>query len=1018
MTDFAAPPGRPERFSLPALRERLARDRAEGGRRMWRSVEEIADAPEFVEMLHREFPDRASEWDDGLSRRNFLHLMGASLALAGLTACTRPTQGNLIPYVKQPEELLPGKPLYYATALTLGGVATGVLVESHMGRPTKIEGNPDHPASLGASTALMQAAILGLYDPDRSRTLTHRGEIRPFPDFVTAMHDEQSRLRERSSTGSGGAGAGLAILTGAVTSPTLAAQIQAVLAAMPRARWHQWEAASLRDAERQASLALFGRDLTPVWRCENADVLVTLDADILSEGPASLPAARAVGARRSGANLNRLYAFESFPTPTGAVSDHRFRVPANGIAAAAAALAAALGVRETAATGPLPAGLDDATMAAIARDLRAHSGRCLVAAGARQPALVHALAAAMNAALGNVGTTLHWVPPPHARPVEMAADLASLVSEMQAGRVRTLIILNANPVYDAPADLRFREAMERVPLRVHLGERGDETAAACHWHIPAAHELECWSDARAHDGTVTICQPLIDPLSGGRSAHEVLAALTETPLQSGYDIVRAFWKDRLGADFEKTWRRSLHDGFIAGSAHALETPAIGAGWPERLAVAAAPPAGAAATGGLVLQMRPDPSVWDGRFANNGWLQELPRPMTKLTWDNAAILSPETAERSGLERGDVVEIRSGGMTARGPVWVLPGHPEGAVTVHLGYGRTAAGRVGNGVGFDAGALRGSGALWHAAGASLVATGERYRFATTQEHQAMEGRELVRLAPLHETGGHGENENTSLYEPYPYDRAAWGMTIDLASCIGCNACTAACNAENNVPVVGKQQVAAGREMHWIRVDRYFEGDPADPEIWHQPVPCMQCENAPCEQVCPVAATVHSEEGLNDMVYNRCVGTRYCSNNCPYKVRRFNFLQFADFESPLVALGRNPDVTVRSRGVMEKCTYCVQRINHARNEAEVAGRPMKDGDITTACEQACPAKAITFGNINDPSSRIAKAKADPRNYTLLDDLNTKPRTSYLAAVRNPNPELAPGGAPGPGPARHGEGA
>jgi molybdopterin-containing oxidoreductase family iron-sulfur binding subunit len=562
--------------------------------------------------------------------------------------------------------------------------------------------------------------------------------------------------------------------------------------------------------------------------------------------------------------------------------------------------------------------------------------------------------------------------------------------------------------------------MDKVPLRVHLGLHVDETAERCHWQVPEAHSLEAWSDARAFDGTLTLLQPLIAPLyPSARSAHEVLAAMSARPERSGYDLLREHWAAQpTGAEFERGWRRALHDGVVPGQPAASPvSPAVSTGdW----ARAAPRPA----TAGLEVVFRPDPTIHDGRYANNGWLQELPKPLTKLTWDNAALMGTETARGLGISiqfdslghHTDVVEIRLEGRSVKAPAWVVPGHPEGTLTLHLGYGRWRAGRVGTGAGFNAYALRTSTAPWWASGAEVRRTGERYRLACTQDHWSMEGRPIVRAASLEEYQkqpafahemGEEPGPETTLYPRFSYDGHKWGMSIDLNSCVGCNACMTACQAENNVPVVGKDQVARGREMHWIRIDRYYAGDPARPETvetYHQPLPCMQCENAPCEVVCPVAATVHSDEGLNDMVYNRCIGTRYCSNNCPYKVRRFNFFLYQDWDTPTFKLMRNPDVTVRSRGVMEKCTYCVQRINHARIDARNEGRPVKDGEIKTACQQVCPAEAIVFGDLNDPESRVARLKAEPRNYSLLAELNTRPRTTYLAAVRNPNPEMPRG--------------
>jgi molybdopterin-containing oxidoreductase family iron-sulfur binding subunit len=1001
---------------LSGLRRRLADST---GRTYWKSLEELARAPQFLEFLHREFPEQAASFDDPEGRRGFLRVMGASLALAGLTGCTRQPEEKIVPYVKPPEDVVPGRPLFFATAVSDGGYAKGVLVESHMGRPTKVEGNPDHPASLGATDVFGQASVLDLYDPDRSQTLTYLGEIRPWGSFLAAVKTALDGQRATQ-------GAGLRILSDTVTSPTLAAQIQELLGAFPAARWHQYDPVG-PDSVRAATAQATGAPSEVLYDLAKADVIVCLDADFVGFGPANLSLIRAfanrrkLGAEQSAAGMNRLYVAESSVSLTGAQADHRLPMRASEVEGVARAIAAGVGASAGGATSP-SASVHGPWVAALVKDLQAHAGRSLVMAGPWQPAAVHVLAHAINQKLGNVGQTVSYAPSAEARPLDQTASLRDLAAAMDAGQVQVLVVLGGNPVYDAPADLGFARAMDKVALRIHVGVYDDETAERCHWHVPAAHSLEAWSDARAFDGSVAIVQPLIAPLYAGcKSGHEVLAAFTSKPERSGYDIVRDHWKARgvLGAD-EKAWQRALHDGVLAAPAFGT----VAGPGPSLPAAAAPPPSSPAAMQGLEIVFRPDASVRDGRYANNGWLQELPRPLTKLTWDNAALMSPRTAESLGISiestslgsYTDVVELRYRGRSVKAPAWIVPGHPDGTVTVHLGYGRTRAGRVGSGVGFNAYALRTSDAPWFGGGLEVRKTGERQLLACTQDHWSMEGRNPVRAGTLEEY----EKEpayakemveeparDMSLYPAFKYGGHAWGMAIDLNSCVGCNACTIACQAENNIPVVGKEEVGRGREMHWIRVDRYYSGPVDNPDTHHQPVPCMHCENAPCEVVCPVAATTHSDEGLNDMVYNRCVGTRYCSNNCPYKVRRFNFFLYSDFDTPSLKLQKNPEVTVRSRGVMEKCTYCVQRINRARIDARNEGRPIKDGDIKTACQAACPGEAIVFGDINDPASRVAKLKAEPRNYGLLADLNTRPRTTYLSHVRNPNPEMPGGGAP-----------
>jgi molybdopterin-containing oxidoreductase family iron-sulfur binding subunit len=982
----------------------------------WRTLDELAGTPAFQERLHDEFPSQIEAIADPVARRSFLKLMGASIALAGIGACTRQPPEKIVPYVRQPEDLVPGQPLFYATAMSLGGVAAGLLVESHEGRPTKIEGNPAHPGSLGASDVFAQAAILGLYDPDRSQTITNLGDIRPWPDFLAVM---QTVLAAQRPLG----GSGLRILTESINSPTLASQIRTLLQRYPSARWHQWDALGRDNVKRGARLA-FGRDVETRYHLDRADVILTLDADILGGGPGALRHARDFASRRrpdQAERMGRLYAVEGMPTLTGARADHRLAFRPSEIDTFARRVAAAIGAIPYRETGAAPQISPAAApwVDAVARDLSAHKGASLVVAGEGLPAAVHALAHAMNDALGNVGRTVVYTSPVEAEPVDQLESLRDLVADMQAGHVAALVIIGGNPVYTTPADIPFVDGVNRVALRVHLGQYDDETSALCHWHVPETHFLEAWSDARGYDGTASIIQPLIAPLYGGKSAHEVLAAMSDRPDRSGYDLVRDYWRtQKPTVDFDAAWRHWLHDGVIPETAFAPLSVSVAPALRRTL------PAAVPSRAGLEVVFRYDPAVLDGRFSNNGWLQELPKPITRLTWDNAVIMSAATAARlkvsltpdgHGGEHGqvttDVVELRHRGRSVRGAAFVVPGHPDECVTVHLGYGRSRAGRVGSGNGFNANAIRTADALWQGDALDVLPTGDRYPLACTQYHHLMEGRGMVRAVTREEfardprsvrEGDETPPRMITLYPAdHPYEGYKWGMAIDVNACIGCNACVVGCQAENNIPVVGKDQVLRGREMHWLRVDTYYRGQAERPETYFQPVPCMQCEDAPCEVVCPVGATVHSAEGLNDMVYNRCVGTRYCSNNCPYKVRRFNFLLYQDWDTPSLKLARNPDVTIRSRGVMEKCTYCVQRINRAKIESEKEDRAVRDGEIQTACQQACPADAIVFGNLNDPKSRVARLQAEVRSYALLGELNTRPRTTYLAAVRNPNPEL-----------------
>ncbi|MGC2769272.1 MAG: TAT-variant-translocated molybdopterin oxidoreductase [Candidatus Acidiferrum sp.] len=1024
--EHQAPADQEHRLDLAAVREKL---RDKSGKQYWRTLEELADNPHFEDLIHREFPRHASEWDDAVDRRNFLKLMGASLALAGLAGCGRPDIDHIVPYVKQPDGMVLGKPNFYATAVPFGPSTVGILVESHEGRPTKIEGNPDHPSSLGATSALVQASILNLYDPDRSQTVQQAGEIRSWSAFLETAQGLATNAKATN-------GAGFRILSGAITSPTLIAQIRKLLTQFPEAKWYQWEPAGGDGAQQGAKLA-FGRNVHTVYEVSQANVIVSLDSDFLASGPGHVAYARQFAQRRnlSGSNdtMNRLYVIEPTPSVTGSSSDHRLPVRSSDVELFARALAGKLGVGSGAALSGEAAKWVDV----IAGDLRKQRGASLVVAGEYQPASVHALAHAINASLGNVGNTLYYMEPLTGDTGNLDA-IRDLCSEMDHGKVDLLLMLGGNPVYDAPHDFDFVNKLKRVSTAIHLSPYFDETSAYCQWHVAESHFLETWSDARAHDGTASIIQPLISPLYYTHSAHDMIAAFSDKPGTPAYDTVRAYWTEastHLPTAIDIAWRKWLNDGVIGGT----KFPAVNA--ELKFSVASLPAVQAAPADQIEYIFRPDPTVHDGRFANNGWLQELPKPVTKLTWDNAALISPKLAQQRdfahkvqsrggehGQVRSPLVDIELNGSKVTAAVWTLPGQEETTVVLPLGYGRSRAGYTGTNKGFNAYVVRTSETLWTATGGKMTATDDSYPLACTQYHFNMEGRKILSSGTLSEylqnpgfahEGDETPSRDDSLYHPFAYNGHAWGMSIDLTKCNGCNACVIACVSENNIPVVGKDQVMRGREMHWIRVDRYYAntvsatsgqatGDPSEynptldnPETFFQPVPCQQCENAPCEQVCPVGATTHSAEGLNDMVYNRCIGTRYCSNNCPYKVRRFNFLRFQDWDTPQFKLMRNPEVTIRSRGVMEKCTYCVQRINNVRIDSEKQNRPIRDGEIVTACESACPTQAITFGDINDPNSKVAKLKAQQRNYTILGELNSRPRTTYLAAVRNPNPEL-----------------
>ena len=964
----------------------------------WRSLDELADTDEFRAFMAKEFPREAAPLENSLDRRGFMKLLGASMALAGLTSCVRPVKPNekIVPYVKAPEEIIPGKPLFFATAVTQGGYALGLLAESHQGRPTKVEGNPEHPASLGATDAITQATVLSLYDPDRSRAVLNQGSEAGWADFTNAL------------TQAVGDGAGLHILTETVTSPTLAQQMDTVLEQYPDARWHQYDVLHSDTAFEGAQLA-FGQPIQTFYDFSNANVILSLGADFLGTGPAKLRYSKDFGRRRRALQaedgMNRLYVAESAPTITGGIADHRIPLRPAQVEAFARAVAQELGVEVEG--GSVPETVDEALVAALVEDLQANEGSSIVIAGDNQPAAVHAIAHALNDALGNVGQTVVRTEPVEANPVNHVQSLGELVSDIEAGNVQTLLIIGGNPAYTAPADLGFAEALQNVPLSVHLSPYVDETSTLTTWHVPQTHYLETWSDARAFNGATTIMQPLIAPFYGGKSEHEFVAALLGNTEASGYDIVRDYWRNRVEGDFAGFWRQTVYAGTVAGSeAPSVQVSADVSGLPDTVSD----------TEGYEVVFQVDSSVLDGRFANNGWLQELPRPLTTLTWDNAALISPATAEHLDVLNNHVITLNVNGNEVQAPVWVLPGVAEDVIAVQLGYGRQNAGQIGTNVGFNAYPIRTSEGAW-AASAEVSPAGGQHKLVVAQTYIAYDGtterRHILRHGTLADFEAHPEHPDfvhpvehaeSDLYPDFEYDTYAWGMVIDMTVCTGCNACVTACQAENNIPIVGKDEVEVGREMHWIRVDTYYGGDLDNPTYYLQPVACMHCEKAPCEPVCPFGATVHDNEGLNVMVYNRCGGTRYCANNCPYKVRRFNYLQYAELATNATELSlvNNPDVTVRSRGVMEKCTYCTQRIQQAYITAENEQRRIFDGEVFTACQAACPTEAIVFGDINQSDSVVTQFKASPLNYSLLSELNTVPRTSYLAKLTNPHPALA----------------
>jgi len=978
------------------------------GKTYWRSLDELAQSPAFAEGLENEFPEGASDPPQGTSRRAFLSIMGASMALGGLAACRRPEE-VIVPYAQAPEAMVPGRPLFFSTSIAVMGTAVGLVVETHEGRPTKIEGNPRHPESLGSTSAFVQASVLDMYDPDRSQSPRERGQMRTWDQasaFLRKLGDDAKKVN----------GKGLALLVEDHRSPTVAAQIDTLTRLLPDARVVRYEPFGSDTAQEGARLA-FGRPLQTVYDLAEADVVIALDSDFLVHESGAIKNARAFAARRNPDRkdkpMNRLYAIESSFSITGSNADHRLRLESRKIADVAYALAQEIA---TATKSDLPAEISAALkgataldpkvakmVKAIAVDAAKRNGAVVILPGRKQPASVHAIAHVVHQMLGAVGKTVKFVKPLDEIKGGLS-DLAALAKDLAGGKVDTLFVLGGNPVFNAPADVRG--AIAKAKTLVHVGTHVDETGDAATWHLNRAHPLESWGDLRAADGTGSIIQPLIAPMYGGKTDAEILEIFVGGT-RKGYDIVRATWRgpQTLAADFDRDFRRALHDGVWKDSAFVVENVTL---QPTEVAAAIKAQKANAPKGNVEVVFDPDPHAWDGRYANNGWLQELPDSMLKLTWGNVATLSPQAAKGLGVADGDLVTVSTGGAEVTLPVLVAVGQADGTVVLTVGQGRTVAGRVGKGIGVATGAIR-STASFHIADGQIRKASGKAKLARTQEHFLTEERPMVHEATYakYQTNPAvvpAPKKYLSLFDERSYDKGhQWGMSIDLTACIGCNACVVACQAENNIPVVGHEGVSLTREMHWIRIDRYFEGkNPDDPTTVAQPMLCNHCENAPCEEVCPVAATTHSPEGLNDMTYNRCVGTKYCANNCPFKVRRFNYFEYNARMPEMQKMLMNPDVTVRARGTMEKCSFCVQRINQAKIDAKTEGRErLRDGEVVAACQTACPAQAIHFGDLNDKQSVIAKDAASPRAYRQLEELNVRPRISYLAKIKNPNPEL-----------------
>jgi MoCo/4Fe-4S cofactor protein with predicted Tat translocation signal len=953
----------------------------------WRSLEQLSDSPEFQEVLQREFPAGAAELNDPVTRRNFMKIMGASVALAGLASCRMPKE-TIVPYVKSPENLVPGKPKFYASTFTFADYNYGVLVESHEGRPTKIEGNDLHPGSLGATSSWALASVLSLYDPDRSKAPSFKNAKNTWNQF-------EQDYRTWSQSFAANKGADVAVIAESFNSPAVDSQVQKFRSQYPNATWVTYEPVSHENVV-QGVRAVSGKAARPAYHLDGASIILSVDSDFLGSETDSIRLTKEFSKRRRVHSpkdtMNRLYAVESSTTSTGAMADHRLSLESSKIPAFLISLYNQLGLSS------LPSkfqkqGLDgeySEWIKVTAADLKRNRGKSVLIAGSHQSAFVHAMVALINQSIASTSIVTY-------HPVtggSNTAELKKLADRIAKNQIKTLIMLGGNPAYNTPVDLNLAEGIKNIENTVHVSSYMDETSSLAKWHLPLSHYLESWSDTQALDGTLGVVQPLIQPLYDSKSMLEVVHLLASKTPRSGYDIMVDAWKG-------KNWNKTVQDGVLKASNSTSAS----------FSTSNLPDFNKASSNSddVEVVFLASPSTFDGRFANNGWMQETPQPMTKITWDNPALISPSLAKKHGLKSGQYIVLKNGNRSFEIPVFIVPGMAKSTVTIHLGGGREF-GTVAKGHGFNTYKLRSSVNPDIDTGYTLTTLSKTYKISSTQDHGSMEGRPLVREATKHHFNEHPDFAQhmvehpplKSLWKEHEYKEGyQWGMVIDLNTCTGCTSCVTSCQSENNIPIVGKEQVGNNREMHWIRIDRYFSGHEDSPMIVHQPVPCMHCENAPCEQVCPVNATVHDQEGLNVMTYNRCIGTRYCSNNCPYKVRRFNFFNYTKDTPQVQQMAANPDVTIRFRGVMEKCTYCVQRINEVRSTAKLEDRSIRDGEIKTACQQACPADCISFGNILDPNSKVSQMKKLDTNYSMLEELNIKPRTTYLAKLRNPNPEM-----------------
>ncbi len=930
----------------------------------------------------------------GLRRREALKLLAGSMALAA-AGCGKP-QEEIVPYVDMPERLIPGIPLQFASTLALSGYGRGVIVTSHQGRPTKIEGNPRHPGSLGSTDVFAEADIFNLYSPDRSQAVKQGREIRSWADFAAAWQKRQEIHHADQ-------GAGLRLLTGRVTSPTLLRQIKALQSMYPRMAWHAYEPTG--DGHSAITQSVFKRRLDVLPRLRDADVVLSLDSRFLDAGPQQIAMGRAFAdrrrVRRDAKEMLRLYAVEPVPALTGANADHVVSASPSDMERVACEIGKRLGA---ALPDPVSQGALALFADVVFKDLNAHQGRGLVLAGPTLSPEIRGLVLWINAKLNAPVTYVDPVAGSDSQP-----GLEELAQSLNAGQVKTLIAIECNPAYDAPADLDFSRALQKAEFRAHLSQVADETSALCEWRLPTSHALESWSDLRALDGTASIVQPIIEPLYDTRTAHEIVAILSGQTGAKPHDLVQDTWRSHASKDaFDGWWKKALEDGAIPDTAAQPVNP----GEPALPEIKPSQETKAA-----TLVLAADPSLWDGRYAYNAWLQECPKPLTKQVWGNALGMSKADAAKLGLKNGDKVLLTRHGRQLEAPVMMREGHAEGVMSLPLGGGRASAGDIGTGVGVNAFLLRETAAPWVVDQIKIERAPASENFAietavTRLDAAAKDLFPVLTLASFTSANLERNQENQpSLLPSSQRAEPAWAMVIDNTACIGCNACVMACQAENNIPVVGPDEIEWGRIMHWIRVDPYEEdnGPGQTRVVGFQPVPCMHCEKAPCEPVCPVAASIHDSEGLNLQVYNRCVGTRFCEANCPYKVRRFNFFGYASGQeyknlgAEVLHAQKNPDVTVRARGVMEKCTYCIQRIARAEHTAATENRDLRDGEVVTACEAACPTRAIRFGDLGR-NSDVRRLRSEPQHYALLGHLGTRPRTTYLARVLNPNPELQKG--------------